>query len=389
MGGMTRRARIALAGFASAALRVGAGAALHVIGAGAPRVLAATVLVTLAAVAAPAFHASRAGAHAATASPVRAAYFYYYMPVSHVDSLAASGFDRGVVHFIADTLRRSDAAQLRAMVERGSRLGVEIVPQWVLDAPARMRDLGTARRYTWGSGRIEPEIACPMDTAFWRSALLGRAYEMLAAVPGTKRIAVDLEIQHGSRHHYDAGPCRCAECLEEFRPGRSRTPGVQRHTGLAAFQRSRLTRALTRLLSEFAARHPGVELGVFDLDYDSYVHHALALALASNGIPTADYCERSYSVAGGTLTGARARLNALGLSRADLIGGLWLKRFTPRDLVPAVDSVLDRAEGYFVFTTFSLWLEPAKLKGPYVLLGTQADYWDALRTANRAGTVRP
>ncbi len=381
MGSMTRRARIALAALAAAALRV--------ITVGAPRVMAATVLVTLAAAVAPAFHASRAGAHAATASPVRAAYFYYYMPVSHVDSLAASGFDRGVVHFIADTLRRSDAAQLRAMVERGNRLGVEIVPQWVLDAPARMRDLGTTRRYTWGSGRVEAEIACPMDTAFWRSALLGRADEMLAAVPGTKRIAVDLEIQHGSRHHYDAGPCRCPACLEEFRPGRSLTPGIQRYSGLGAYQKARLTRMLTWLLAEFAARHPGVELGVFDLDYDSYVHYALGVALASNGIPTADYCERSYAVAGGTLTGARARLNALGLSRADLIGGLWLKRFTPRDLVPAVDSVLDRAEGYFVFTTFSLWLDPAKLKGPYVLLGAQADYWNALRTANRAGTVRP
>ena len=349
--------------------------------------IAGAIFVLLAMAAVPLLQAPRARASAATGTPVRAAYFYYYMPISHVDSLAASGFDRGVVHFIADTLRRSDAAQLRALVERGNRLGVEIVPKWVLDAPARMRDLGTSRRYTWGSGRVEPEIACPLDTAFWRSALLGRAEEMLAAVPGTRRIAVDLELQHGSRHHYDAGPCRCAACLEEFRPGHSRSGG--RYSGLGAYQRSRLTRSLTRLLAEFAARHPGVEFGVFDLDYDSYVHHALGRALAINGIPTADYCERSYSVAGGVLKGARARLDALGLTRADLIGGLWLKRFTPRDLVPAVDSVLDHAEGYFVFTTFSLWLEPTRLIGPYTLLGTQAEYWDALRAANRAGVVRP
>lgn len=343
------------------------------------------VLLTMAAVAL--LPVRRAGASASSGTPVRAAYFYYYMPLSHVDSLAASGFDRGVVHFIADTLRRSDAAQLRGFVERGARLGVEIVPQWVLDAPARMRDLGTSRRYTWGSGRIEAEIACPLDTAFWRSALLGRAEEMLAAVPGTRRIAVDLEIQHGSRHHYDAGPCKCAACLEEFRPGGARAGA--RYSGLGAYQRTRLTRTLTRLLAEFAARHPGVEFGVFDLDYDSFVHHALGLALAANRIPTADYCERSYSVAGGTLKGARSRLDALGLANADLIGGLWLKRFTPRDLVPAVDSVLDRAEGYFVFTTFSLWLEPSRLSGPYTLLGTQAEYWNALRTANRVGVARP
>lgn len=351
--------------------------------------IAVAVLALVTTAAASALRPPGARASGAAVHPVRAAYFYYYMPVAHVDSIAASGFDRAVVHFIADTLRRGDAAQLRALIERGNRLGVTVVPQWVLDAPARLRDLGTHRRYTWGSGRVEGEVACPLDTAYWRSALLGRAAEMLAAAPGTTRLAIDLELQHGTRHHYDAGPCRCAPCLEEFRPGGSRTAGTGRSSGLASYQRTRLTRMLTQLLAEFAARYPGVELGVFDLDYDSFVHQALARALANNHVPTADYCERSYGTAGGPLRGVRARLNALGLPTADLIGGLWLKRFTPRDIGPAVDSVLDRAEGYFVFTTYSLWQEPARLSGPYTLLGTPAEYWRALRVANRAGAAQP
>jgi hypothetical protein len=143
-----------------------------------------------------------------------------------------------------------------------------------------------------------------------------------------------------------------------------------------------LERTLTGLLSEFATRHPGVEMAVFDLDLDSFVHRALARALSRSGVPTADYCERSYTAGGGALPMARARLDALGLSDAPLIGGLWLKRFRPGLLAAAVNSVLERSEGYFIFTTYSLWLEPTRLHGPYTLVGTQGDYWKALTEAN-------
>src|SRR5439155_21896582 len=62
--------------------------------------------------------------------------------------------------------------------------------------------------------------------------------------------------------------------------------------------------------------------------------------------------------------------------------GLQLANFAPRDLAGAVDGVLRSAEGYFVFTSYSLWQSPAQLAGPYVLAGTQGAYWDSLRIAN-------
>jgi hypothetical protein len=72
----------------------------------------------------------------------------------------------------------------------------------------------------------------------------------------------------------------------------------------------------------------------------------------------------------------------MGLTQAPLIGGVWLKRFTPDALGPAIRSITSLAPGYFVFTTFSLWQDPAKLTGPYQLLGDPAAYWQALRQAN-------
>jgi hypothetical protein len=317
---------------------------------------------------------------------IRAAYFYNYMNVSHLDSLVARGFNQAVIHWITDSLDARGSAELRALVSRGSALGIEVVPEWALQAGARLSTRPAGRRYTWGSGLIETAVACPLDSLYWRSALLDRAEEFLRVAPETDRLAVDLEMYAGRRHHYDAGPCRCGTCLGEYleRAGPSSTlPDPRRLSGLLSFEESRLAGRLTGILAEFAARHPGVELGVLDLDYDSFVHRALARALARTSIPTTDYCERSYSVGGSALPGARARLDSLGLAGAKLVGGLWLKRFSPRELPAAVASVAAQADGYFVFTTFSLWLDPAQLEGPYTLQGTPGEYWRAFEEAHR------
>lgn len=316
--------------------------------------------------------------------PVRAAYCYHYMPVDHVDLLAAHGFDRAVMHFIADTLRPGDAAQLRAWIARGRTLGLEVVPQFLLEAPARLASRPAERRYTWGTGRVEP-VACPLDSVYWRSALLDRAAEMLAAAPGVARIAVDLELMNGARRHYDAGPCLCVPCRAEFGGGAPiPLDAARRSPGLHVWEERRLAVVLERLAREFAARHPGVALEVFDLDFDSFVHRALARGLARAGVPTTSYCERSYSTGGASLPGARARLDALGLEDAPLVGGLWLKRFAPGALGDAVRSVLAHADGWFVFTTYSLWQEPARLTAPYTVPGAPDDYWAAMRAANAA-----
>jgi len=315
---------------------------------------------------------------------VRAAYFYSYMDLAHVDSLVRRGFDRGIVHFIGDSLDAKQVKQLHDLAAHADSLGLDLAPQWSLQAPERLTALRTTRRYTWGKGHIEDEVGCPLDSAFWRSALIDRAEETLAAAPGIRRIAVDLEIYGAGVSHYSAGACRCPACLAEYtrRPvGALTAADAWRLSGLHAFEEARLGALLTRLLSEFAARHPGVEIGVFDLDLDSFVHRALARGLRRAQVPTADYCERSYSAVTG-LTTARARLTSLGLGASPLIGGLWLKRFAPGDLRSAVRSIAAQADGYFVFTTYSLWLDPIQLSGPYTLAGRPSDYWRALAEVN-------
>jgi hypothetical protein len=238
------------------------------------------------------------------------------------------------------------ARELDAFAARGHELNVQVVPQWALQNESRLAARPASRRYVWGHQSAEPDVPCPNDSLYWRSALLDRADEFLGGRPGLTAVALDLELYRGHRHRYDAGPCRCDSCLAEFYAGRTPSDrAAPSDPDLMGWEESHLQRVLTGILREFAARHPGIEIAVFDLDFSSFVHRALGRALAASGVPTSDYCEASYAAAGDALPAARAALDALGLQRAPLIGGLWLKCFAPRAIGGAVRSVETKAQG--------------------------------------------
>jgi hypothetical protein len=315
---------------------------------------------------------------------VRAAYCYDYMPVDHVDSLAGRGFNRAVVHLIPPALDAEERGRLRAWVRRGALFGVEVVPQWLFQSRQRMLELRTSRRYAWQGGTPDPALPCPLDAAYWRDALMARTAEAMDAEPSTRSVALDLELYDGGRKYYDAGPCRCAECIREYvRAGGSASSLGGRDGGLARFQEQRLERQLSTLLRAMRTRWPRLEVGVFDLDLDSFVHRALARALTRSGLRAIDYSEASYSMGGIPLERVAARLRTAGAGAIPVVGGLWLQRFAPDDVGPALQSILARADGYFAFTTYSLWQESAKLAGPYTLPGAVADYWKAFAEVNR------
>jgi hypothetical protein len=299
------------------------------------------------------------------------------MNADHLDSLARAGFNRAVIKCIQDSLGARGATELRGFLGRAPGLGIEVVPEWSLQAVARLAALPTTRRYVWGV-TVESNVGCPADSLFWRSVLRDRGAEILNAFPEVRHIAVDLEIYTGSRHHYDAGPCRCPGCLAEFAARASGAPG-----DLETFEEGRLAAILQGLLGELMAMRPGLEMDFFDLDYNSFVHRAMVRALVRTGLATTNYCERSYARAAAAIPEARAPLDSLNL-HAPLVCGLQLKNFAPQQLVGAVGDVLQAAEGFFIFTSYSLWQAPENLAGPYLLAGSQAATWDALRIANGA-----
>ncbi len=311
-----------------------------------------------------------------TRLPVRAAYFYGYMPPAHLDSLASVGINRAVVKWIGDSLGTREKAELARLHDAATRLGVELVPAWTLQTRSRMT--ASTRRYTWGEGTVEADVACPLDSIYWGRALSDRALEFLTAQPRITKLVLDLELYHGSRHHYDAGPCHCGACLLEYRA--SRGLGARGDETLEQFQEERLTRILTASLRRVSARRPGWELGVFDLDHGSFVHRAMGRALMRAGVPATDYAEMSYWMGASILAIARDALRARGVN-APIIGGLWLARITPSRLPFAIRSMEGVAQGFFLFTTFSLWVDPAERTGAYALKGASSDYWSAISRA--------
>ena len=65
-----------------------------------------------------------------------------------------------------------------------------------------------------------------------------------------------------------------------------------------------------------------------------------------------------------------------------IVGGLWLRHYPPDEIGDALASILSEAEGFFIFSTYSLWEpDPAKRVDAWALQGSQADYWQALRDA--------
>ncbi len=317
---------------------------------------------------------------AAAAGTVRAAYCYGYMSPSHVDSLAAHGFTRAIVHTISDSIDARSVTEFRGFALRSAATGLEFVPEWLFQSDSRLALRPAARRYTWGRGTIEAAVPCPLDSVYWQRAVFDAADSVLAAVPGVARVAVDLELYRDSRHHYDAGPCRCAACLSEYLVATPALAGrdPSRLGGLAGWEESRVAAFLRPMLRQFARRHPGVRLEVFDLDLDSFVHRALGRALARTAVPTTDYTERTYSTGSGSLQAARDRLRSIGLAATPLVGGLWLKRYSPAALVVAMHAIEHAADGVFLFTTYSLVVDASKLTGGYALQGDARDYWNAL-----------
>jgi len=325
-------------------------------------------------------------AEPAAPAPVRASYIYSYMTADHLDSLASHGFTRVLAHTIAESLDTRTRSEFRTLAARARADSLEFVPEWLFQSASRLAARPAERRYTWGpQATVEVAVACPLDSVYWQRAVFDRAEELLALLPQTTRLALDLELYHAGRHHYDGGDaCHCAWCVREYTAGVPALAGKPPSalSGLGGWEEERLTQILTPLLASFAQRHPGVRLEVFDLDLDSFVHRALCHALAQAQVPTTDYTERTYATGAADVPAARARLERLGLASTPIAAGLWLRRWPPAALPVAMRAIGGRGDGIFVFTTYSLWADSTKLVGAYALQGTPSEYWTALSRGN-------
>lgn len=349
----------------------------------------ATVLVTALALLAAPGTANRSRA----AEPIRGAYFYFYLPLDHLDALAASGFTTGLIKyfqpsFSADVL--ADAARKRA---RADSLGLDLF----LTLNVHNRDLlasgaSSGRRFRDRRGTVHDSVPCPADTMYWSAFVAAMMAPMAHATAAPARIALDLELYDSGIAHYPPGPCTCRSCRLEYAgytgPNRALAEPwidllpLRDFENLERAERDRLTDFLAGRINALCESVP-LELAVLDLGRENVVTTALVDAAARAGLPLIDFTELTYSEGSAMPHAELAASYARQSAHVRTVGGLWLKQWPPDRLEEEAVRLGRREAGYWIFTSLSLALPPEELAGPYVLAGSQAATWEALSAANR------
>ena len=138
-----------------------------------------------------------------------------------------------------------------------------------------------------------------------------------------------------------------------------------------------------RFRKEIDAINPDFQLGIFPYEanwfYDGWVK-----GLASDKSAVLICSEAEYNH-GLTLSAfaQEARLKTFGVDFR-YMPGLYFLKHSPKQMAIHARRCLDAFDGYWMFTTYSLWQdEPKKLRGAYIIQAARDQYFEALGKANR------
>jgi len=265
--------------------------------------------------------AGRRVPRAADAGATRAAYLYDYMPADHLDSLAAAGFNRALIHALPDLFDAGGAARLRALVDPVSPQASRSCPSGCCSRITPGHPPGGAP-YTWGRGVVEPRRRArstrPTGAARCSIAPERRWPPTGAYAP----MAVDLELLGAGRHHTMPGRA-LSVCVAEHAHGRgaaARDPA--RLSGLLPYEEAPGWPHSRRAARRAPARHPGVELAVLDSTSLVRAPRAGALARAQRGAtPTTP---RARTGGAAAMADARAQARATRVDRFAAGRRVWL-----------------------------------------------------------------
>ena len=144
-----------------------------------------------------------------------------------------------------------------------------------------------------------------------------------------------------------------------------------------------------RFRQEIDKINPKLVLGF--LPYEANWHsHGWARGLSSPGRPVLICSEAEYSPGFTPRTLSRiANLRARKIP-CRYWPGLMIGAFSPKQLAYQARRCLQAADGYWMFTTYSLWQpRPERLRGAYLIKASRDQYWAALKRANEPGVLMP
>ena len=158
---------------------------------------------------------------------------------------------------------------------------------------------------------------------------------------------------------------------------------LEDYFAIAAQQVADIARRFRR---EIDAINPDFQLGLLPYEanwfYDGWIR-----GLVSERAPVLVCSEEEYASGLTTTAFARtARLEKMGINFR-YVPGLLIGNFSPKQLGIQARRCLEATNGYWLFTTYSLWQpQPEKLWGAYQIKAPKEQYWAALAQANERET---
>ena len=313
----------------------------------------------------------------------------------HLKRLKANGFNTALVKD-GNYEIRSNLWQTWAEMAR--KYEIQLVPVLNFAGVREIEQLkGQYRPYIDRNGKVFETTPCPVDATYWEIAI-GQRFLRLARLASSAPVAgliFDTEM-YGSGQYLYRDLCFCDDCWAHFCQMQSHlctsVPKEQRFAYLVErqlvkryeeVQKQRLQDVLVQLRSQIHAVNPGIYLGF--LAYRSnWFYAALIRGLGTTEQPVNVFTESSY-ISGYTPYIKEEQTAVHGASErqaARYVPGLWLGRFFPEELPSQLYVMAINTDGYWLFTTDSLWDNTPK-QGHYAVHGPIEPYWNAFRRVNR------
>ncbi|NLN18393.1 MAG: hypothetical protein GX162_03825 [Firmicutes bacterium] len=370
------------------------------------------------------------------AEKVRAAYFYEDAPFDHLDDLKAAGFNTALVKFrgvdnttvtsirerylqllrqqqgLPETEERRpsiDLDSIRAWAESAQAAGVRFFP--VLDfaglTEARVFE-SIIKPTVLKDGTARPKAPSPVDPVYWERTVKERLVDIakLSAEVPIEGVLVDFELYaatatglstYSEETHYgdDAfyGFVNGQGLTQVEVPPDQRYDWLQAH-GLLEAYRDFLTaevRSITAKIREAVEEvNPHLKLGLLPYAFVSspiglrggWFTKGVAAGWGTEDKPVLALSEYSFIVGYTEAIGAQRNSFDTDELPAVFLPGIHVGRFLPEFIGANCYYMTQETDGYWVFTTYSLYTPSHLLKDVYRIPGSTDEYWQAFQHVN-------
>ncbi|MFP4249958.1 MAG: hypothetical protein ACLFU7_09890 [Armatimonadota bacterium] len=256
------------------------------------------------------------------------------------------------------------------------------------------------RQAVLSDGSVE-RYACPLEERFWQEHLLPEMLERaeLANDPELQvdGLWIDFELYAtvtGQRYYTNA--CYCDYCMSEFAehagvelpeldPG-ERKPWLEQQDLADAqtqYLQDRVEEYAVEVREQVHAVNPNLLLGFYPTPHNwSLV--GVARAFSTERLPIILWATDTYGGGGPNRVPDdwREHYEQMGVN-ARYCAGMLLRRYSAKNLAANLYHASTKSDGYWLFTTFTLWNPVEEHSGDYYLAaGTPEEYWNAIERAN-------